>query len=301
MPYGRMKRISLHYIISLLTTLMLALAATGCHSSRTTATHSKDYNRTKPAVKQHIDIDRDHLAQPSVAVLSEANKWLGVPYKYGGETRSGIDCSALVQNVFRSSLSIHMPRSSSKQADYCKTIKRDQVIEGDLLFFSTPGSGNIGHVGIYIGNGCMIHASSSRGVVVSNISDDYFTRHFLKAGRVEAYYAMVEKRKKKSGKPKAAEPLPPVEPEPPIEPEPPLIAEAEPAPAPAPVPVAVATPTPVVSPKPATPVAVAPTPVAVGKGEAKKTEALSTREARLRVIKAFSEQPADSVLTPYFE
>lgn len=301
-----MKRNSLNSIISLLTTFLLALAATGCHSSRTiaTATPGKEYQRTRPVVKQRIDIDRDDLPQPSVAILSEANKWLGVPYKYGGDTRNGVDCSGLVQNVFRSSLAIHVPRSSTKQADFCKTIKREQVIEGDLLFFSTPGSGNIGHVGIYIGNGCMIHASSSRGVVVSDISDDYFTRHFLKAGRVEAYYALVEKRKKKSGKPTTAEPLPP------FEPEPPLIADVEAvtpqpvAPAPAANPAPPQKALPVTTPKPA-PTVAATTPVTtavpVGKKSTEKSETLSTREARMRVIKAFSEQPADSVLTPFFE
>jgi cell wall-associated NlpC family hydrolase len=114
-------------------------------------------------------------------IVSEAVSWLGTPYRYGGDDRSGIDCSGLVAQVY-GALGISVPRTSRTQYENSERVKTDNLQQGDLIFFSNGAIVN--HVGIYIGNGEMIHASSSRGVIKQAVSDEYYTRRFAGVGRV---------------------------------------------------------------------------------------------------------------------
>ena len=121
------------------------------------------------------------------ALVNEARRWLGTPYKYGGNDSDGLDCSGLTVNVYKNVMNLAIPRNSARQAEYCQGVTRDNVKAGDLLFFSMSRSrSGINHVGIYIGEGKMIHSSSSRGVVVSGLDDGYYTSRFVMAGRVPA-------------------------------------------------------------------------------------------------------------------
>lgn len=141
------------------------------------------------------------LAPQSKALLSEAKTWIGTPYKYGGEDKSGVDCSGLVVKVYKSALDIKLPRNSGEQARYCSPLDKNQLMPGDLLFFATSGSStSVSHVGIYVGDGKMIHSSASNGVVVSDISSDYYVRTFAGAGSVDKYREMVSNvTRKKQG------------------------------------------------------------------------------------------------------
>lgn len=114
----------------------------------------------------------------------EARSWLGTPYRYGGETRKGTDCSGLVMSVYRDVAGIKLPRSSREMQAECQPIKTSQLRKGDLVFFSSSKRGRVTHVGLYLENGNFIHASSSRGVIISNLDEDYYARHFHSAGRV---------------------------------------------------------------------------------------------------------------------
>lgn len=309
----------------------IMLFGSGCRSHHVSAGRGSAASR--PAPVQHIDYNDSRLQAPAVALLREADSWIGVPYRYGGDTRKGVDCSALVLNVFEKSLSIKMPRNSRKQAEFCSSVSRDNLIEGDLLFFSTPSSREIGHVGIYIGNDCMIHSSSSRGVIVSRITDDYYRRHFKKAGRVDAYVAMLDDSRRRRRKRFTPEPYdaiwaasPPPSPEPAAGKQPEPSADSAPGSIPTSIPASTPTAEAVAEPQPgpaATTAAPQPEPVAttpVGKPEtvagkpeikivkpataastAPSPESLSAEEARRRVLQSFREQPADSVLTPYFD
>jgi cell wall-associated NlpC family hydrolase len=108
-------------------------------------------------------------------------KWEGVRYKLGGESRTGIDCSAFIQKAFEEKLSLEMPRTTLLQAKIGKEISKDELEVGDLVFFKT---GKTKHVGIYMENGKFMHASTSYGVTISDLSNSYFAKNYWKAQRI---------------------------------------------------------------------------------------------------------------------
>ncbi|MBC8588361.1 C40 family peptidase [Paratissierella segnis] len=120
----------------------------------------------------------------SKAVASAYSK-LGKPYVYADTGRRGYDCSGLTYSIYSMELGIKIPRSSSEQAQVGTYIDKSELIPGDLLFFNTSGRG-ISHVGIYIGDGNMIHASSStaKKVTISTIESGYYGQRYVTARRI---------------------------------------------------------------------------------------------------------------------
>jgi len=117
------------------------------------------------------------------ALEKVAFNYLSIPYRFGGNSRRGIDCSAFVQQVFRE-MDVQLPRSAREQFRVGAEIERDQMQKGDLLFFRTYARFP-SHVGIYLGEGKMIHASSrSRRVVVTSIDHPYYRKRFIGAKRI---------------------------------------------------------------------------------------------------------------------
>ena len=118
-------------------------------------------------------------------IVREAYTWLGTKYVYGGHSKSGTDCSGMVMEVFLKVLNLKLPRSSQEQQAYCRPIERNCLLPGDLIFFCPGTKNQVSHVGIYIGDNNMIHASASQGVMVSNIYENYFVRHYHSSGHVD--------------------------------------------------------------------------------------------------------------------
>ena len=116
------------------------------------------------------------------AIAQTAKSYLGTPYLMGGTTRRAIDCSAFTQNVFRAH-GISIPRTADIQYNKGKHVPRGQEKPGDLVFFETylPGAS---HVGIYMGQGKFIHASSSRGVTITPLNSYYFGPRYIGAKRL---------------------------------------------------------------------------------------------------------------------
>lgn len=112
--------------------------------------------------------------------------WLGTRYKYGGMSRGGVDCSGLTCLIYKSVYKKDLPHNSAAILAECrKRIKKGELREGDLVFFRTDGkrSKTPNHVGIYLKENKFVHASSSKGVVVSNMTDNYYVSNFIAAGR----------------------------------------------------------------------------------------------------------------------
>jgi cell wall-associated NlpC family hydrolase len=120
-------------------------------------------------------------------MLMEIIKYLDTPYKYGGSSKNGIDCSAFTQAIFQNTFSIDLLRSARDQYTQGFVVDdRDKLQFGDLVFFNTRRRVRPGHVGIYIGDNLFAHSSSKNGVIVSSLDMDYYSQRFMGARRIEA-------------------------------------------------------------------------------------------------------------------
>ena len=118
--------------------------------------------------------------------LEEIVSYLNTPYRYGGESRSGIDCSAFTQKVYGNSLNVNLPRTAREQYKRWEIFKNKNELKfGDLVYFNTSARYYPGHVGIYLDDNLFAHASSSRGVIVSSLNNIYYASKFIGANRVK--------------------------------------------------------------------------------------------------------------------
>lgn len=115
-------------------------------------------------------------------IIDIAQQFLGVPYVWGGSSPNGFDCSGFVQYVY-AQRGIQLPRTADIQATAGRPVSKAELQPGDLVFFAGDYV-NISHVGIYVGNGQMIHASSSHGIAYDDLSRDYRVTHYAGACRV---------------------------------------------------------------------------------------------------------------------
>jgi probable lipoprotein NlpC len=109
--------------------------------------------------------------------------WMGTPYLFGGQDRSGIDCSGLAQLLEQQVYNINIPRSTGQQVLTIKRKYEDELAEGDLVFFDYDGK-KFSHVGIYLQNGYYVHASSTKGVTITQLHDPYTYKYFSRCGSV---------------------------------------------------------------------------------------------------------------------
>lgn len=127
-------------------------------------------------------VSRGEAAGPRRQVAQTATKMIGVPYRYGGESPSGFDCSGLVQYSYRSA-GITVPRTSREQYRAANPIRLTEAVPGDLLFFRYDN--RISHVAIYLGDERFVHApSSGKQVSVASLRDPHYQQHFVQAGRL---------------------------------------------------------------------------------------------------------------------
>ncbi|WP_372634064.1 NlpC/P60 family protein [Alcanivorax jadensis] len=190
---------SMRYATLLFTCLMLLLA--GCASrapvapesmtdapATTRAKQKASPGNTAPDLQSQQELDAlvaEVMSEaPPLRVSLEAQHedWKGVPYRYGGLSPRGVDCSGFVYLTFLSRLGMEVPRTTTELLQSGEKVKRNEIQVGDLVFFRT-GPGNR-HVGIYMGNGDFLHASSSQGVMTSSMSNPYWHRRYWQARRL---------------------------------------------------------------------------------------------------------------------
>lgn len=117
-------------------------------------------------------------------ILAQYSQWKGTRYHLGGHSHRGIDCSALMQEIFEESMRMDLPRTTGEQMHNGYRISKGELKPGDLVFFKT--SARTRHVGVYVGNNEFIHASKIKGVTVSNLDNEYWLAHYETARRITA-------------------------------------------------------------------------------------------------------------------
>jgi len=131
---------------------------------------------TKPS---RVALDYDNFR-------NSVESFIGTPYVWGGNTRTGVDCSGFTRLVLNEN-GYQIPRVSRDQAKVGVPVQKDGLHLGDLVFFDTKGQGQITHVGIYLGGNILVHASSSKGVTIVLFSDKYFQSRYVSARRIVRY------------------------------------------------------------------------------------------------------------------
>lgn len=173
----------------------LIFALLVCFLSTVKAQNTKTIS-SKSESKTEVS-DPDNLASQffsqvmGVAVSATSNTkmyqfiydWLGTPYRLGGNTEKGIDCSGFAYKLYDKTFNTIIGNNSRNIFSMVNPVNKTELKEGDLVFFKI-GSKSISHVGVYIGDNKFAHASSSKGVMISNLNDSYWQRYFYKGGRI---------------------------------------------------------------------------------------------------------------------
>jgi hypothetical protein len=131
---------------------------------------------------QLMNVDVESIA--SLCLFEFIDEWWGTRYWFGGRSKRGIDCSALTGALLYQVYGIIVPRTARAQYAMAEKLNRDELKEGDLVFFNTRGG--VSHVGVYLGNGYFTHASTQGGVTINSLDESYYSARFIGGGRITA-------------------------------------------------------------------------------------------------------------------
>lgn len=167
---------------------VISLLLWSCGSSKPAYSKPSSNSSSSSSLRNLKSSSYGSVSSEVKRILNDADDYLGTPYKLGGSTKKGFDCSGLVITVF-SENNIKLPRRTEDQSKQGSRIEVQQVKPGDLLFFATLGGNRVSHVGIVNnvssrGDITFIHASTSKGVIISSLNDTYWNKAFLFARRV---------------------------------------------------------------------------------------------------------------------
>lgn len=149
--------------------IIISIGLIGCSNTPAKSTATQPvYSTNKAAVKSKLK--------------HQHREWKGAPYKYGGLSKRGIDCSGFVYITYRNKFGIDLPRTTELQSKTGVQIRQHQLTTGDLVFFKTGFTKK--HVGIYMGDRKFLHASTSKGVTISSLDNVYWRDKYWKSQRI---------------------------------------------------------------------------------------------------------------------
>lgn len=161
----------------LLLPALLLLCLSSCHTSAPRL----DY---RALARASVQLGMDIGPKDNHRLYLTAAEWIGTPYRNGGHTKRGTDCSGLTGEIYRKVYRVRLPRSTGEQLAACRKVARRGLKEGDLVFFHNGKSRKkVTHVGIYLKDDKFVHASTSRGVIVSSLDENYWRRCWMRGGR----------------------------------------------------------------------------------------------------------------------
>lgn len=164
--------------------LVISAVVAGCAGS-TPPSHAGSTAPAKDAALPASGIAQPHPPDTTPSreaqLRAEVRRWQGTPHKIGGTSRKGVDCSGFVQQLYLAVFHRSIPRSTILQVQSGRSVKLSQLSPGDLIFFKPPYK--VRHVGIYLGEGQFAHASTSKGVMISNLSKAYWRNCYWTARR----------------------------------------------------------------------------------------------------------------------
>lgn len=140
-----------------------------------------DYSEAISRCSGIMGVDCPNMTKPEL--YGFIDRWYGTNYRLGGEDEEGIDCSGFTRKLYGDVYGVDLTRTADEQYKVCRRVKKiDEAQEGDLVFFRKK-SKRITHVGVYLGNNFFVHASSSQGVVISNLKDEYWRKRYAGIGK----------------------------------------------------------------------------------------------------------------------
>jgi cell wall-associated NlpC family hydrolase len=142
----------------------------------------KRYSAIQLQFAEQIGISPEQVASDSL--YSFISEWLNTPYKYAGKSKSGIDCSYFTCTLYKDVFNDTISGSSKTLLQNSKPVKKENLTEGDLVFFKIK-KGRVSHVGVYLANNKFVHASVKLGVTISDLNNDYYKKRFFRGGRMK--------------------------------------------------------------------------------------------------------------------
>jgi murein DD-endopeptidase / murein LD-carboxypeptidase len=151
-------------------------------------------NQKEPVTQDPDNLVKDYFGQIMGVALSATSNlklyqfvydWIGTPYRLGGTSKQGIDCSGFAYQLYSKVFNTVIGNNSRNIYSMVNPVNKDELDEGDLVFFKI-GSRSITHMGVYMGNNKFAHASSSKGVMISDLNEPYWKRYYYQGGRMLA-------------------------------------------------------------------------------------------------------------------
>lgn len=156
------------------------VASKPTHNSGTPSASKINQIRTKYALA--LNVDKSKISNDKLFVFID--DWYGVPYRYGGGDKSGIDCSGFTNKLYQTVYSKSIPHSTKEIYTEISKVDTDHLKEGDLVFFKIENK-DVSHVGVYLTNNKFVHATTKKGVMINDLNEPYYKKYYYKGGRIK--------------------------------------------------------------------------------------------------------------------
>lgn len=173
----------MRYYLKLFFIMILIASLAACKSTSKIKKETASKQTTTPSYQVYAQkLGFELNGNEDSKFLETVISWLGVPYKYGGCSKEGTDCSCFVNAFYKEMYNKSLPRKSEDMQQQSKKLEIKDLHQGDLVFFKIFGE-KVSHVGIYVSNMHFVHATTSKGVMINSLEENYYKKYFYSAGR----------------------------------------------------------------------------------------------------------------------